>query len=1284
MFSPYSLLALSLLYVLFLFAIAIRGDRKRAKPLHPLVYALAIGVYCTSWTFYGAVGTAATQGWGFLPIYLGPALTFLLAWNLFKKIGVLTDTHGISSIADFIATRYGKAQPVAVIITVAAVLAVVPYISLQLKAISNAWYTLAPQSRDGTDPALLATVLLIIFAVAFGTARLNRREHHRGMMLSLAVESAIKLVAFAAVSIGASTALFGDFGNLMSRAAANPSVQPLFQTNFSTPIFLTQTVLGALAILCLPRQFQISFVEAGGAKRTDMARWVMPIYLGAFAIFVVPIAAAGLMTFGASVSPDSYVLLLPLAADMPSLAFLAYIGGLSAGVGMIIAATLALSTMVCNELVVPAYVRYARIADEDLSELILASRRWAIAGIMLMAWLYYENAPSGSSLASIGLLAFIGAAQFGPALIAGLYWRGANRYGAFGGILTGICVWLYTLAVPSFLGLSAEDAIAWNDAVGFSGLVHLDPVTHSTLWSLSINGLVFVLVSLLTRPNFTDRMQASIVVDAAAVTSTPKAWRGVLSVGDLEVLLARYLGVEAARTAWVELYEEMQLASLRPQDEASQDVMSAVERRLAGALGASSARLVLDSRIRGRTIKAEELVSVVDESNRALQSSREQLHAALENLAPGVSVIDANQRLVAWNRRYQEIFDYPDALLQVGQPIEELLRHNARRNFFGDGDQEAQVQRRLAHLNHARSHRRISYLPTGTVIELSGNPMPDGGFVTSFYDITELKRNESALKQSEANIRLYTDNVPIMLAYLDNDRRILFVNQAFEEIMGFRRDAILGKHAWEVFSEDEYALRQPHMGRALKGERQSFEVSIDFMDMERFYEAVYVPHQVDGRVLGLFIMYQDITERRMAESMLKTANETLEERVSSRTQELSNLNLQLMQENRIRAKTESDLTAAKAEAELANLSKTRFLAAASHDLMQPLNAARLFAAALERQVSGDAVHMAKNLDSSLDNAEELLGTLLEISKLDAGATKFNPQPLNVRPLVEQLGAEFHALSEEKGLTLRARPRDAWVSTEPLMLRRVLQNFLSNALRYTRQGKVLLGTRVRGDHVELQVWDTGIGIAEQDQARVFEEFARLESGRAQHQKGMGLGLSISIRLAKLMGGEVTLRSTENKGTCFSLRLPLTDKRAQPTNSPILTNRRTSTKLQGLKVLCLDNEPMILEGMGQLLCDWGCSVWTVESGYDALRAIEDLGRPDLLILDYHLDNNATGLEALEAIKRVLDDCPPAILLTADRTEETRTAALEAGARVMNKPVKPAGLRALMSSLAPTGKA
>ena len=757
----------------------------------------------------------------------------------------------------------------------------------------------------------------------------------------------------------------------------------------------------------------------------------------------------------------------------------------------------------------------------------------------------------------------------------------------------------------------------------------------------------------------------------------------MLTVGDLEVLLARYLGENAARTAWYEIQDEIGIKLERSTLEASQELMTVVERRLAGALGASSARLVLDSRIKGRTVKADELVSVVEESNRALQSSREQLHAALENLAPGVSVIDANKRLVAWNRRYQEIFDYPSTLLQVGQPIETLLRYNAARNFFGEGDHEAQIQRRVEHLSHARSHRRISYLPTGTVIELSGNPMPDGGFVTSFYDITELKRNESALKQSEANIRLYTDNVPIMLAYLDNDRRILFVNQSFEEIMGFQRDAILGKHAWEVFSESEYALRQPHMARALQGERQSFEVSIEFMDMERFYEAVYVPHQVDSRVLGLFIMYQDVTERRMAESMLKTANETLEERVSSRTHELSNLNVQLMQENRIRARTESDLTLAKAEAERANLSKTRFLAAASHDLMQPLNAARLFAAALERQVSGEAVQMAKNLDSSLDNAEELLGTLLEISKLDAGATKFNPQALNVRPLFEQLAAEFDALSNEKGLTLRARARDAWVYAEPLMVRRVLQNFLSNALRYTRQGKVLLGTRISDDHVELQVWDTGIGIAKQDQARVFDEFARLESGRAQHQKGMGLGLSISIRLAKLMGGEVRLQSTENRGTCFSLRLPLTDKRTQAKPIPALNTRRTSAKLQGLKVLCLDNEPMILEGMAQLLGDWGCTVWPVQSGADAVHAIEQHGRPDLLILDYHLDNNATGLEALAAIKGVVPHCPPSILLTADRTEETRTAALDAGARVMNKPVKPAGLRALMSSLAPPPK-
>lgn len=397
--------------------------------------------------------------------------------------------------------------------------------------------------------------------------------------------------------------------------------------------------------------------------------------------------------------------------------------------------------------------------------------------------------------------------------------------------------------IPSFVGMDLAQATHWNDAVGFAGLDRLDAVTHASLWSLGANLACLVLVSMLTRPNFSDRMQASVVVDSSAVIHTPKAWRGSLTVGDLEVLLARYLGEDAARTAWSEIADQSRSDLSRTQAPAPHDLMGLVERRLATSLGASSARLVMDSSVKGRAVKAAELVSVVEESNRALQTSREQLSAALENLAPGVSVIDINRRLVAWNRRYQQIFNYPSDLLQVGQPIEALLEYNASRNFFGEGDREAQVRRRLEHLNRGRSHRRISHLPDGTVIEISGNPMPDGGFVTSFYDITELKLNEAALRESEANIRLYTDNVPTMLAYLDSDRRILFVNQAFEEIMGFRREEILGKHAWEVFSPDEYALRLPHMEKALKGNKQTFEVQLDFQEKPHYYEAVYVPHQ---------------------------------------------------------------------------------------------------------------------------------------------------------------------------------------------------------------------------------------------------------------------------------------------------------------------------------------------------------------------------------------------------------------------------------------------------------
>ena len=1277
MFSNYSLLLVSLLYVAALFLIAFRGDRKRAKPLPPIAYALAIGTYCTSWTFYGAVGTAAESGWTFLPIYLGPIISFLVFWSVFKKIGILTDVHGISSIADFIASRYGKAQSVAVLVTFAALLVVVPYLALQLKAMSTAWTTLTNSTDSGT-PALIATLLMATFAVAFGTAQLNRREHHRGLMLSLAVESAFKLVAFAAVAIGITLIHYGDFATLINQAAANPKAKALFNTDFTTPLFVSQTLLAAVAVFCLPRQFQLSFVESGGAERTDLARWVMPAYLGLFALLVIPIAAAGILLLPEQANPDLFVLLLPMGSDQPWLSLLAYLGGLSAGIAMIIAATMALSTMICNEWVVPGYVALGRDQDSaDLSQLILATRRWAIVAIMLLAYLYHELSTGVGSLANIGLLAFVAASQFAPALLIGLYWRTGNRYGALVGLSTGIAIWAYTLAIPALLGLDATQTIEWNHRAGLVGMDSIDPITHSTFWSLGANILLYVLVSMLTRPSFVDRMQASVVVDAAALTTTPKAWRGQLSVGDLEVLLARYLGEESAVLAWKEIVEQFGDDQLREQNDASPEILTLVERRLAQVMGASSARLVLDARARGRMVKADELVSVVEESNRALQTSREQLMAALENLATGVSVVDSEHRLVAWNRRYQEIFKYDEDMLQVGRPISDLIRHNAERNFFGEGNVEAQVQRRLEHLNTGRSHRRISYLPDGTVIEINGNPMPGGGFVTSFYDITELKRNEQALKASEANIRLYTDSLPIMLAYLDNDRRILFINQAFEKLMGMQREATLGRHAWEVFTEQEYELRRPYMTQALNGITAAFEVKIHVDGVDRFYEASYTPHAKEDRVLGLFIMYQDITERREAEVKLTEANEYLEERVNERTQELSQVNSQLMLENQIRANTESELQLAKQAADQANLSKTRFLAAASHDLMQPLNAARLFASALGSRLSGEPLELAENLDSSLDNAENLLGTLLEISKLDAGATKPNVVALDLKPLMQQLSVEFSALADEKGIHLRSRPRSLWVEADAIMLRRILQNFLSNALRYTRQGGVLFGARVRGKDVELQVWDSGIGIAPHEQNKVFDEFARLESGRAQHDKGMGLGLSISIRLARLIGGQLGLKSTENKGSCFTLRLPLTDKRAEPSPTTVGA-RRSKVNLDGLKVLCLDNEPMILEGMQTLLSDWGCEVWPCLSGYEALRTIEDHGTPDILILDYHLDNHATGLEALEAVKRVLEPCPPAILLTADRTEETRELADQAGARVMNKPVRPAALRALMSAL------
>ncbi|MFA5119734.1 NahK/ErcS family hybrid sensor histidine kinase/response regulator [Zavarzinia sp.] len=649
-----------------------------------------------------------------------------------------------------------------------------------------------------------------------------------------------------------------------------------------------------------------------------------------------------------------------------------------------------------------------------------------------------------------------------------------------------------------------------------------------------------------------------------------------------------------------------------------------------------------------------------EEREQALAERSLHLQATIESMSLGVAVFDAKGMLVHANERFRRLLDLPPVLAMPGSTFEEFRRFNRRRGAdalipeAGAADERAWQGRWFA---------------------VKRDRMPDGGFVCSFEDVTTRKEAELALRDSERRIRLVTDAMPAMICYVDAAQVYRFTNRPYRETFANGLDPV-GRPVGEVLTPSEYAARRGRMAEALAGRFTTFE--LDLPDRGRFGIATYVPHIADdGSVIGFFTLIQDVTERRRAERLLAEANEMLERRVAERTASLVTLNHTLRSEIAERERVSAELEQAKQEAERANLSKTKFLADASHDLLQPLNAARLFVASLADQpLSTQGAVLARKLDNSLTAVEELLATLLDISKFDAGRVTVEEKVVALGPLLAGLVEEMGPLARARGIELRVVAPGVAVRTDPRLLRRILQNLISNAIRYTRQGRILVGGRRRGGTIRLDVCDTGIGIPPDRLEDIFEEFRRLDQPDGTTM-GFGLGLSIVRRIARLLGHRIAVRSAPGRGSVFSVELPVT--RAVPAEpAPLPMPFLVPASRAGTRVLVIDNEQAILDGMRALLEGWSFDVMVARGMRDAVAAA---GRrtPDIVLADYHLDRGETGIQAIGALRARLGGAVPAALLTADRSPELQqnVAGLER-CGLLYKPVKPAKLRALMTAL------
>ena len=677
MLETATILFFSFGYMALLFTIAYFGDKHaqigRSIVSNPYIYALSLAIYCTAWTFYGSVGRAVRDGPMFLTIYIGPTLAASLGWIVIRKIIRISKVHHITSIADFIGSRYGKSMSLGGLVTIIAVLGIIPYISLQLKAISTSFLiikksAIATSSSMGfakipiyEDTAFYVALILSAFAILFGTRHLEATERHEGLVAAIAFESVVKLVAFLAVGVFVTYGMYNGFGDIFAKAGANPQLKKLFVLDPGDGRYMDWAIyifLSMMAVIFLPRQFQLAVVENVNENHLNRAAWLFPLYLFAVNIFVVPVALAGLMKFsGNGFDPDYFVLTLPKAANREVLAFWAYIGGASAATGMVVVESIALSIMISNHLVMPVLLKLQSSPGQhggDISRLLLLIRRSGIILVLLLGYFYFKFIGEYYQLVYSGLVSFVAVAQFAPPVLGGLFWKGGTKKGAMWGLVAGFSVWLYTLVLPSFVytGLLPETFIT-RGLFGIEilrpyhlfGLYGLDNISHAVFWSLFANTGIYMGISLFLRPSAIEHTQAALFVD---VFRTEKSyfWRGTALVPDIKSLLERFLGERRTKEA-LNNYASANGTVWEDASYADAKMVAYAEKLLAGVIGSASARVVVASVVKEEPLGLEEVMNILDETRQVITYSKE-LEKATKELK------QANERLKELDRLKDE------------------------------------------------------------------------------------------------------------------------------------------------------------------------------------------------------------------------------------------------------------------------------------------------------------------------------------------------------------------------------------------------------------------------------------------------------------------------------------------------------------------------------------------------------------------------------------------------------------------------------------------------------
>lgn len=1153
---------ISLSYLGLLFLIAYYADELAAKGrsigANPYVYSLSLAVYVTSWTFYGSVGRVVTDGLGFLPFYLGPTLLFLVAPFLLRKILKIAQAQHSTSIADFISSRYGKSQKLAGLVTVVAVIGIMPYLALQLKAISTSFNVLVAYpviSNDLPlsagildDKAFYVTILLALFTIFFATRRLDVSEHHEGLMVAIAFESLVKLVAFVVVGIFVTFFMFDGFESIYDQVAADAGLALLIsgQALFGDGSWTFLMLLSALAIFCLPRQFQVTVVENTDRSHLDTAMWLFPLYLLVINLFVLPIALAGLITFPpGTVNPDTFVLALPMSAEQPALALLVYLGGLSAASGMVIVAAVALSTMICNDLIVPLLMRlgllhFERESADTVTGMLKSLRRISIVAVLFLAYSYFKVIGDSYTLATIGLVSFAAAAQFAPLIIGAVFWRGATLAGALTGLAGGFLVWGYTLVLPSFaqsgwLPLSFIEqgpfGLAWLKPQALFGVGWENPLIHSLFWSAFFNVGCYLVVSLFSRQSPVEQAQARAFVDvfSAPSESPDRAWKGQIKIDELERNVARFADRDRVMRLFGR-YRDDTNSDYSPGMDAPAGLLTQVEKLLSGVVGSASARALIDTGLRPSSLNLESVLDIIDEASSAVEASREVLESVVENIDQGISMFDSEMNLVAWNRRFVEINDLPEEMLRGGVTLRDICGYNIDRGEYGlVEDREAYIRQYIEKTFQSQRVVFEKVRPNNRVLELSRTPLATGSVVTTYTDITQRKQAEKELTRLRNLLGNIIDSMPSALIGIDVEGCVTHWNREAERMSGIQAGAAIGQPLSGLIPQFPDVLQK--VGRAMVDLAPLQETNLRWEDdrSEVHYMDVTLYPLLTNSVQGAVIRLDDVTETVRMEEMMVQSEKMLSVGglAAGMAHEINNPLAGIVQSVQVMNTRLGT-----------GMAKNHQVAEACGTSMEAINHY------LEQR---GIVSLLEMVSESGKRAAKIVSSMLSFSRKSDLKFEWRDLRLLLDETVEIASNDYN-LAKHYDFRRIAIVReyaeqlsDAWC--EGSQIQQVLLNLLKNGAQAmfeaageeatTYKDRFILRVYPDRQWVCVEIEDNGPGMSDAVRRRIFEPFFTTK----EVGTGTGLGLSVSyFIITQNHRGSIEVKPVRTGGSCFVIRLP----------------------------------------------------------------------------------------------------------------------------------------------------